>query len=911
MKSAWRQILCGALAGCGLVGVCEPSAAQGPPRREVQARTGPGRVGLVGSRNLGPVAERIRHGRCQLLLVGDSIATHLAMGDRGTWVTGIWRTWHPDSWRGRFVPAVTHGDLVNGTRIQNGGQAPGFDPACEPIHPGLPAHPGESMSPFESGWWSIPVHGFLTTGDLEPRNLYRFEIPAEIDGRDLLARYRSDPDWLTGPLRATSLLVVEPDSLEEVRFRSQTADGTWTIPVDLDLGEQLPDIGTDLLGVSYDFEESGRGGLAIEMRTTPDHVEQPGRSLACLGLLLERRDRATGLLLGSTSCGGDTTRAHLEVGEAINTEGVDVHRFYDDDYLRRFIETAGWNTFVITLGTNDLNAKFREPAEVVTDLQAVIDRYRRIALEAAVNRPDLEPPLFLVVSPTTAYADENHPRFAALDAQVGVLAGDDVAVVHLHALFHERFGQWSGYESQLLVDGTHPNDVGSMVLADLVWNEILAATDADDAASDPLRLVPTEYETLAAATNGTVDEDIVLLGPGDHPGGATILSDGVVICSSHGLEATGLLGSSMTRCLTVAAPGDTETVIRGLTLRDGHASRGGGVLIDGGSVRIRNCRIADCHATERGGGIAISEGTLVIEASDLEGCASDGDGGGIHAAGAELLIRASRVADCVATVGGGGLGAMASSVVHVDDTHILGNSSQVGGGIHAAGELDILDGVIEGNTSIGDGGGVLATGPLELRGTVLRLNQAGGNGGAIRIDADVDSMITEAELEENGALGRGGGLSIAGAGTCSVSLSRFGLHRAEVSGGAVHLDCADAVIASTEFEAGSAPTCAAVDAWCGDLLLSGCSVCLDGGEICGDVRDGGGNEYEVPCTGICLGDLDLDGAIDGGDLGLLFAAWGPCQPSSYCRADLNRDGLVSGLDLGLLLSALGSGGTCD
>jgi hypothetical protein len=56
------------------------------------------------------------------------------------------------------------------------------------------------------------------------------------------------------------------------------------------------------------------------------------------------------------------------------------------------------------------------------------------------------------------------------------------------------------------------------------------------------------------------------------------------------------------------------------------------------------------------------------------------------------------------------------------------------------------------------------------------------------------------------------------------------------------------------------------------------------------------------------GDADSSGAIDGGDLGLLFGAWG----SSYGDAnynpdvDLNNDGTINGADMGLLLGAWGS-----
>ncbi|MFO0874656.1 MAG: LamG-like jellyroll fold domain-containing protein [Phycisphaerales bacterium] len=51
------------------------------------------------------------------------------------------------------------------------------------------------------------------------------------------------------------------------------------------------------------------------------------------------------------------------------------------------------------------------------------------------------------------------------------------------------------------------------------------------------------------------------------------------------------------------------------------------------------------------------------------------------------------------------------------------------------------------------------------------------------------------------------------------------------------------------------------------------------------------------------GDLDGSGTVDGGDLGLLLSAWGPCPAPACCLADLNGDGVVDGSDLGVLLAS--------
>ena len=51
-------------------------------------------------------------------------------------------------------------------------------------------------------------------------------------------------------------------------------------------------------------------------------------------------------------------------------------------------------------------------------------------------------------------------------------------------------------------------------------------------------------------------------------------------------------------------------------------------------------------------------------------------------------------------------------------------------------------------------------------------------------------------------------------------------------------------------------------------------------------------------------DLNLNGIVDGGDLGVLLAFWGTVSPA-FPRADINRDGVVNGADLGLLLAFWG------
>ena len=57
----------------------------------------------------------------------------------------------------------------------------------------------------------------------------------------------------------------------------------------------------------------------------------------------------------------------------------------------------------------------------------------------------------------------------------------------------------------------------------------------------------------------------------------------------------------------------------------------------------------------------------------------------------------------------------------------------------------------------------------------------------------------------------------------------------------------------------------------------------------------------------CLGDIAVDNRIDGGDLGVMLANWGPVTSTALSRAcDLDGNTIVDGADLGMLLSSWGA-----
>jgi hypothetical protein len=57
----------------------------------------------------------------------------------------------------------------------------------------------------------------------------------------------------------------------------------------------------------------------------------------------------------------------------------------------------------------------------------------------------------------------------------------------------------------------------------------------------------------------------------------------------------------------------------------------------------------------------------------------------------------------------------------------------------------------------------------------------------------------------------------------------------------------------------------------------------------------------------CIGDVAVDGRVDGGDLGVLLANWGPVTSTALSRAcDIDNSGQIDGADLAALLAGWGA-----
>lgn len=133
------------------------------------------------------------------------------------------------------------------------------------------------------------------------------------------------------------------------------------------------------------------------------------------------------------------------------------------------------------------------------------------------------------------------------------------------------------------------------------------------------RLVPSQYSTIQAAINASVNGDTVLVSPGTYPVvGLSYLGKSITVRSTGGPTVTTLDGANMGRIVEFANGEGPGAVLDGFRLYRGAGQinqPGGGIFIFVASPTIRNCKIESCKAggstdpqLRRGGGVAVGFG---------------------------------------------------------------------------------------------------------------------------------------------------------------------------------------------------------------------------------------------------------------------------------------------------------------
>lgn len=201
---------------------------------------------------------------------------------------------------------------------------------------------------------------------------------------------------------------------------------------------------------------------------------------------------------------------------------------------------------------------------------------------------------------------------------------------------------------------------------------------------------------IAVAPDGAqIDVAAGIYGPIDLSGRTLSLA------SIDGPNSTFIDGGDSARPITITSTGADASVIEGFTLRNGHATSGGGALIidatayfsncvwtansatnDGGAVRVEGGAVtfADCtfagNAATNGGAISIAvgatEGTTTIEACTISDNTASELGGALHVTGSVALLG-STVEFNVANSASAGVDVADAISATISDTQLCAN----------------------------------------------------------------------------------------------------------------------------------------------------------------------------------------------------------------------------------------------
>jgi hypothetical protein len=234
-------------------------------------------------------------------------------------------------------------------------------------------------------------------------------------------------------------------------------------------------------------------------------------------------------------------------------------------------------------------------------------------------------------------------------------------------------------------------------------------------------------------------------------------------------------------------------------------------------------------------------------------------------------------------VGGGIFGQ--NSAASVRNCFVVNNRSGFGGGayfLNCTGE--VTNCVFGGNAASSDAGGFQANqSTMTLTDVLIENNTCNSRGGGMHL-VQGNPTLTRVTVRNNFSNNLIGGVSWYSIGSSTAYLA---MNNCTITGNTALVTQGGFGISETA----SLPASAS---------LEGTTVCdnLPRPNITGRWWNLGGNFI---CD--CVGDIDLDGMVNGSDLTSVLSNWGPC--TGICRYDLNDDGVVNGGDLSKVLSNWG------
>jgi len=313
---------------------------------------------------------------------------------------------------------------------------------------------------------------------------------------------------------------------------------------------------------------------------------------------------------------------------------------------------------------------------------------------------------------------------------------------------------------------------------------VAALTDENDGACTFAHCTLRE---AIVASNAAPDRDSILIVVGAASSTITLTTDLPFVTQPLDLVGPGASALTIDAAGTAAAPrrvlyvdGGFTASVRGVTLRNGRRTGGGGLVIDNNAnVTLRDVHVRDNVSTGAPGGGVLAlrggRGTFVdveIVGNRSEGPGSPGGGLSVDPGSMVTMVR-GRLADNEATDAFGGGARTFNGSLMLDSTVVTGNrapattgSLGIGGGLFADGadaRLQLVGVSMTGNSAAIAGGGMSIRGGTiaTVTGGTIGENSAPVGAGFEVGDAAV--TVVNTQVTRNTASQRGGGVLLFGA----------------------------------------------------------------------------------------------------------------------------------------------------
>lgn len=369
------------------------------------------------------------------------------------------------------------------------------------------------------------------------------------------------------------------------------------------------------------------------------------------------------------------------------------------------------------------------------------------------------------------------------------------------------------HAASFTVDVTNDENDGSCAPGDCSLREAIIAANGNGQA-DTITLGSGTYDLSIAGTG----EDAGATGDLDITAPLTITGQGPdqTIIDANGIDRA--LGINL-----ISPPG--TVVISGVTIINGGASSGGGILNMDADVILVNTVISNNISSVYGGGMSVVGGSVTLNETQILSNTAVQRGGGVY-------VYAPSSGNTFFTQNNDSL---------IAYNHATQASAGSGGGVYLDGRSSgiLSGGQIFSNTAEGDGGGLYVfQGTVTLNGGQILSNTAGQDGGGIFID-EGNATLSDGEIRGNQA-NVGGGVYVYDStatftqtGDSEIAYNKTA--QTTTNGGGVYVNYGHATLSSGQIHHNTAGQG-------GGLFIFYGNATLNGGQILSNTanNDGGG-----------------------------------------------------------------------